>query len=143
MGTPSNTGADKTKSLVPHPDSLVGDISPIERFMFSTSEIDRSKTEVELELEAYRTRIDRITQACMLEGHPIIQWILNVSHDRTQLEQLSKGLNKVAELIERLDLLESRLEVLDAAANDPEWFAWAFADTSTMFNPDALLDNES
>lgn len=101
---------------------------PIQSFRFNTSSASFAKQEIDLQIEALELRIDNIVNKFTLDGNPIIAPIVQISHNKEELIGLSKGLSRVAELLEPLDLLRKRKEILDLAESDPGWLAWAFGD---------------
>lgn len=101
---------------------------PIDTFRFNASSASFAKKEIDLQIEALETRIDNIVNKFTLDGNPIIVPIMHISHNKEELIGLSKGLSRVAELLEPLDVLRKRKEILDLAESDPSWLAWAFGD---------------
>ena len=130
--------------LIPHPDKLPENLGIEEdatNFKFSTAAIEFSLKETNLMLEALRERLRKINDKFQLGGHPLINMILQISHDKDEIKGLAKGLDRVGDFIERLDALEQRYKILEVAKEDPTWFKWAFADFSDdLEHIDKLLE---
>ena len=103
-------------------------LKAIESFRFNPASANFAKKEIDLQIEALELRIDNIVNKFTLDGNPIIAPIIHISHNKDELIGLSKGLSRVAELLEPLDVLRKRKEILDLAESDPSWLAWAFGD---------------
>lgn len=101
---------------------------PLSKFVFTTALIPDAKRENELELEALRERINRLNKKCTIAEMTVIDKILSVSHDVEEIRALAKGLERVAQIIERHDKLEEREHVFNVAESDLGWFGSAFGD---------------
>jgi hypothetical protein len=61
---------------------------------------------------------------------------LQTSHDRSELKKFAKAVDRIADLIEAVDQLESKLKIIETAQKDPQWFAFAFGDFSQEIEKD-------
>lgn len=111
-----------------HPDTCPVDVTPIERFVFTTNSTDHALRETERLINEYESRIDEINKKYIVGGMPLIDRILMVSRDKDELKGLATGLAKIAGLVAALDELMVRKQVLDLAVKDPNFFGWAFGD---------------
>lgn len=117
-------------ALIPHPDTYDGPNTGIQKFVFDANMVGKAKRDVEQELDALRTRLDRICRELTLNEAPIIQYIVQVGQDKKELERIGKALPRVGEILERMQFLEDRSKVLEVASDDPGWMASAFGDLS-------------
>ena len=53
-----------------------------------------------------------------------------------ELKKFAKAVDRIADLIESVDQLESRLKIIETAQKDPQWFAFAFGDFSQEIDDD-------
>lgn len=126
-----------------YPEKIPTSISPIKNFYFSLENSKQIKRDLENQIDTLDDRIDKIVDHFTLQDMPVIRFILNLSHDKDELKNIAKALDRVADLIEAKDSLTPKLEVLKAAETDPNWFAWAFGDFSSdvEFGLDNILYN--
>lgn len=104
--------------------------APIDKFTFSLAMSNNVKLQVEEELNSIDSRIERIVNDVLLDGVPMIRFILQTSHDRKELKKFAKAVDRVADLIEHQDLLKNKLNIINHAQKDPSWFALTFGDFS-------------
>lgn len=104
--------------------------NPIDKFTFSVSMANAVKLQIEEELNTIDSRIDRIVNEVLLDGVPMIRFILQSSHDRKELKKFAKAVDRIADLIEHQDNLKNKLNIINHAQKDPSWFALTFGDFS-------------
>lgn len=109
---------------------------PIDTFTFSINASESVRSQIQSDLNVLESRLDRIINEVLLDGVPLIRFIIQTSRDKKELKKLAKAIDRVAELIEYQDKLQSKLSVIDFAKEDPSWFALTFGD----FSQD--IDNE-
>lgn len=118
-----------------YPEEKPKEVKPVETFVFSTAAISHSKEDTNLQIEALETRINKLVDkyGLTVNGHPfpVIEHILKISHDETELVGVGRALERVASLIGQLDELHDQRRAIELAEEKPEWFAWAFADLSS------------
>jgi hypothetical protein len=109
---------------------------PIKSFNFNIESSIESKKELKDQLYSIDERIEKIIQHFTIDDFPVVQIILNMTHDKETLKKLSKALDRVADLIEIKDNLVSKLRVIEQAEKDPAWFAYTFGDFSSNIDSD-------
>lgn len=116
------------------PETLPSNLVPLKKFTFTTDLVEVAKRDNQVLIDRYSERIDKIAQALMINDMPIIPAILSVTKDKAELKRLAQGIDRVADLAEVLDELQTRQNVLEYAERDPMWFAAAFADLEHEVN---------
>lgn len=115
---------------------------PIKSFKFSFDMVKNTKGNLQSEVQTLKDRIDKITDHFTVNDVPILRLILNVTDSRDDLKKLAKALDRLADLTEYYGSLVKKLNVIEQAELDPNWFALAFGDfeqdvdtaLSNMFN---------
>lgn len=125
-----------------YPEQIPKEQKPLDNFTFSLNLSNKVKVDLESELSAIEERINSIVNKVTVDGMPILKAILQTSHDKKELKRLAKGLDRVADLIEGSDHIKTRLNIIDVAHKDPDWFAWTFGDFSEQIDKhiESLLD---
>lgn len=117
-----------------HPEPQPNALTPIDRFVFSKRSISDAKADCELQLEALKARIDKINENFVItlsDGRgemTIIDKILDLTHDTEQLKGVAKGLARVADIIGSYDDVNERMQVLNLAKKNFNWFTANFGD---------------
>lgn len=106
------------------------DLPPIESFTFSLEAGRSASHDLDLQIQALKNRIGRISSKVEINGMAVLQALLGMTHDQHTLTVLGKALMTVAPLISQLDELEHRKAVVEFAVNEPQWLAATFADFS-------------
>jgi 5-bromo-4-chloroindolyl phosphate hydrolysis protein len=114
------------------------DDSPISSFTFSLQRGNKTKDELNSKFKTLSDRIDNLVNQFTIDDMPVLKPILNLTHSKSDLKRLAKALDRVADLIEVHDQLESKLKVLELAQSEPNWFASAFGDFETEI--DSAID---
>ena len=114
----------------------VPNASPIKNFNFNLDSSIETKKEITSQLSNIDERIEKIIQRFSIDDFPVVQVILNMTHDKETLKGLSKALDRVADLIEIKDNLSSKLKIINLAEKDPSWFAYTFGDFSSSIDSD-------
>lgn len=102
----------------------------INQFLFTLESSDSVKTELESQLDSLNERIQKIVNSVLLNDMPILSFILQNSHDKKDLKKFAKAVDRVADLIDLVDQIESRINIINVAQKDPDWFAFTFGDFS-------------
>ena len=100
----------------------------LKSFKFSFDMVKKSKDEIQSEAENLKERIDKIVEHFSVNDVPILKFILNVTESRDDLKKLSKAIDRLADLTEHYNNLTRKLNVIEQAEMDPNWFALAFGD---------------
>lgn len=99
----------------------------IDSFKFQLGAMTQVQKDNQLAVEALETRMRNIMEKLgTVKDVPVLQYIVNMTHDKTELKNLAKGLDRVADIIGDLDQAKAKQDVLDLAERDPLWFYWAF-----------------
>jgi len=102
--------------------------SNIESFNFSFAMAAKAKDSLEEQVSSVESRIEKIVDHFTINDAPILKFILNMNPTREDLKKLSKALDRLSDLVEIYNTLDSKLSVINAAEKDPNWFALAFGD---------------
>ena len=113
-----------------YPEERPQGIQPVKRFKIDLDHALTAEGDINLQIEALEMRIQRFIDKCQVRGAPIINHILNLTHDEEELARLGAGLQRVAGLVKTLDTLQDKKRVLEVAKQEPEWMAWAIGDFS-------------
>ena len=109
---------------------------PIKNFNFNLDSSIETKKEIISQLSNIDDHIEKIIQRFSIDDFPVVQVILNMTHDKETLKGLGKALDRVADLIEVKDNLASKLKIINLAEKDPSWFAYTFGDFSSNIDSD-------
>lgn len=109
---------------------------PIKTFNFNLDSSLETKKEIKSQLSSINDRIEKIVDHFQIDDFPVVQVILNMTHDKETLKGVSKALDRVADLIEIKDNLHSKLKIIEHAEKDPSWFASTFGDFSESIDKD-------
>jgi len=118
-----------------HPEKIPESVS-YDRFPFSAKASLEIQSELQTQLSTLNERIDKIASNVLVGDMPLIRFVLQTSHDRSELKKFAKAVDRVADLIEAVDQLESKLKIIETAQKDPQWFAFAFGDFSQEIEKD-------
>ena len=118
-----------------HPESIPK-INSYDKFPFSAKASLSVQSELQSQLETLNERIDKIASNVIVGDMPLVKFVLQTSHNKNELKKFAKAVDRVADLIEAVDQLESKLKIIETAQKDPEWFAFAFGDFSQEIDND-------
>jgi hypothetical protein len=127
-----------------YPEKIPEGLSSIDTFPFSVKAGKLAKKDIESQLDAVNSRIDKIVDHFIFSDTPILMFILRLTDKKADLKKLSKALDRVADLVEIQSDLNSRLSVLKVLESDPNWFATTFSDYSDEIDRDIsfIIDNK-
>lgn len=97
-------------------------------FKFSFARTKEAEKDIDLQINAIETFLDKITRGVEINGHPVVGYILQLTHEEPDLKRLGEALIKVAPHIKKLDDLKRRKDLFELAAKEPHWLQWAFGD---------------
>lgn len=97
-------------------------------FKFSFGRIKESERDLNLQISALEKFLDNVVQGLEIHGHPVVSYILQLTHEEDDLVRLGKALTKIAPRVQQLDNLKKRKDLFDLAVKDPNWLVWAFGD---------------
>jgi len=122
-----------------YPEKIPETKASINQFLFSLEASNSVKTDLESQLNTLNDRIQKIVNSVTLNDMPVLSFILQNSHDKKELKKFAKAVDRVADLIDAADKIESRLNIIETAQKDPDWFAFTFGDFSKEIDED--IDN--
>lgn len=109
---------------------------PMKTFNFNLDASLETKKEIKSQLSTVNDRIEKIVDHFQIDDFPVVQVILNMTHDKETLKGVAKALDRVADLIEIKDSLQSKLKIIEHAEKDPSWFASTFGDFADSIEQD-------
>jgi DNA repair exonuclease SbcCD ATPase subunit len=118
-----------------HPEAIPK-INSYDKFPFSAKASLSVQSELQSQLETLNERIEKIASNVIVGDMPLVKFVLQTSHNKNELKKFAKAVDRVADLIEAVDQLESKLKIIETAQKDPEWFAFAFGDFSQEIDDD-------
>ena len=118
-----------------HPEDIP-QVASYEKFPFSVKASLGVQSELQDQLQTLNDRIEKIASTVLVGDMPLIRFVLQTSHDKSELKKFAKAVDRVADLIEAVDQLEGRLKIIETAQKDPQWFAFAFGDFSQEIDKD-------
>lgn len=101
-------------------------------FNFSFALAQKTKTELE---ESHDKILERMTnivdsEKFFINGFPVLKNIVALQPKKNDLKKLSKALDRLADLVEVFQELDSKLSVINTVQEHHHWFAWACGDFS-------------
>lgn len=119
-----------------YPEKIPNNDQKIKQFLFSLETSESVKTELETQLSSLNDRIAKIVNSVTLNDMPILGFILQNSHDKKELKKFAKAVDRVADLIDAADSIENRINIIETAQKDPDWFAFTFGDFTKEIDED-------
>ena len=108
-----------------HPE-IIPEYVSYDKFPLSAKASLGIQSDLQTQLQTLNERIDKIVSNVLVGDMPLVRFVLQTSHDRSELKKFAKAVDRIADLIEAVDQLESKLKIIETAQKDPEWFAFAF-----------------
>lgn len=100
------------------------------QFVFSFARAFEAKRDIDLRIDALENRIENISRKIRLGEMPVMQMILQASHDPEELENLGNALLRVAKIIEPLDELRGHKNMIELAEKNRHLFIGLFGEFS-------------
>jgi len=119
-----------------HPEKIPENKGKVDQFLFSLKSSSSVRTELESQLSTLNERIQKIVNSVTLNDMPMIGFLLQNSHDKKELKKFAKAVDRVADLIDAADNIENRINIIDTAEKDPNWFALTFGDYTQEIDED-------
>lgn len=119
-----------------YPEKIPESFSDYENFQFSLKASSGLRDELKSQLDIITERIDKIVNTITVNDMPLIKFVLQSSHEKSELKKFAKAVDRVADLIEVHDQIQSKLSIIEAAQQDPKWFAFAFGDFTQEIDKD-------
>jgi hypothetical protein len=122
-----------------YPEKIPENKQKLTNFLFSLEASASVKSDLESQLNSLNERIQKIVNSVTLNDMPILSFVLQNSHDKKELKKFAKAVDRVADLVDAVDQIEARINIIDTAQKDPDWFAFTFGDFSKQIDED--IDN--
>lgn len=117
-----------------YPEQIPNSLNAVyDNFKFSFSMVNDTFKELQEHHSNLDARISQIvdSEKFFINGFPVLKNILMLSPKKNDLKKLSKALDRLADLVEAFDSLESKINLIETVRQDPHWFAGAFGDFSS------------
>lgn len=104
------------------------------RFTFDSIVHKPYHTKIEQEVNTLRDRMDTLANEALVNGHPLIKYILQTvtNPDPEELAVLGKALVRISELLPVFNRKSEQLSFINYAIEHPNETMLAFADTSGL-----------
>lgn len=119
-----------------HPERIPENKGTVDQFLFNLKSSSSVRTELESQLSTLNERIQKIINTVTLNDMPILGFVLQNSHDKKELKKFAKAVDRVADLVDAADNIESRINIINTAEKDPNWFAVTFGDYTKEIDED-------
>lgn len=126
-------------SVGSYPEKIPETKQKINQFLFSLEASNSVKSDLESQLSTLNERIQKIVHSVTLNDMPVLGFILQNSHDKKELKKFAKAVDRIADLIDAADKIEGKINIIETAQKDPDWFAFTFGDFSKEIDED--IDN--
>jgi hypothetical protein len=110
----------------------------INEFNFSFALAQQAKGALEKEHEELVERIAKITDSekFFINGFPVLKNIIQLGPKKADLKKISKAIDRLADLLELFQELDSKISVINTVQEHPNWFAWTFGDFAKEIDKD-------
>lgn len=104
----------------------------LHQFNFSFALAEKAKAEIEQEHEKILERISNIAESekFYINGFPVLKNIIHLNPKKQDLKKLAKAIDRLSDLIEIFEELDSKINLINTVQKNPNWFAWTFGDFS-------------
>ena len=117
-----------------YPEIIPEGIGSIDLFPFSFNAGKNVKKELTSQLDLVNSRMQKIIEHFVFDDMPVLMLILKVTSEKSDLKKMAKAIDRLADLVEIQETLNSRLNVLNLVESDPIWFTSTFSDyTSEIY----------
>jgi len=112
--------------------------SKINNFNFSFALANKAKDNIQSEHDSLEERISNIVESekFYVNGFPVLKNILMLQPKKSDLKKLAKAMDRLADLVEAYEEVQSKLSIIQAVEKDPNWFAWTFGDFTQEIDQD-------
>jgi hypothetical protein len=112
--------------------------SKINNFNFSFALANKAKGNIQSEHDSLEERISNIVESekFYINGFPVLKNILMLQPKKSDLKKLAKAMDRLADLVEAYEEIQSKLSIIQAVEKDPNWFAWTFGDFTQEIDQD-------
>jgi len=121
-----------------YPEKIPSNVNSINSFKFSFSHATKEKSKLTQSFQSINERIEQIANAekFYIDGIPIVRSLLGLNPTKNDFKKLSKVLDRLADLIEIQQNLNTKITVHDAITENPNWFIETFGDFSSEIDND-------
>lgn len=119
-----------------YPEKIPEGIGSIDLFPFSFNAGKNAKKELSSQLDTVNSRINKIVDHFVFDDMPILNLVLRVTNQKSDLKKMAKAIDRLADLVEIQQNISSRLNVLSIIESDPVWFTSTFSDYSSEIDSD-------
>jgi hypothetical protein len=119
-----------------YPEIIPEGIGSIDLFPFSFNAGKNVKKELTSQLDLVNSRMQKIIEHFVFDDMPVLMLILKVTTEKSDLKKMAKAIDRLADLVEIQQTLNSRLNVLNLVESDPIWFTSTFSDYASEIDKD-------
>ena len=119
-----------------YPEIIPEGIGSIDLFPFSFNAGQNVKKELTSQLDLVNSRMQKIIEHFVFDDMPVLMLILKVTSEKSDLKKMAKAIDRLADLVEIQETLNSRLNVLNLVESDPIWFTSTFSDYTSEIDKD-------
>lgn len=119
-----------------YPEIIPEGIGSIDLFPFSFNAGKNAKRELTSQLDLVNSRMQKIIEHFVFDDMPVLMLILKVTNQKSDLKKIAKAVDRLADLVEIQETLNSRLNVLNLVESDPIWFTSTFSDYASEIDKD-------
>lgn len=119
-----------------YPEIIPEGIGSIDLFPFSFNAGKNVKKELTSQLDLVNSRMQKIIEHFVFDDMPVLMLILKVTSEKSDLKKMAKAIDRLADLVEIQETLNSRLNVLNLVESDPIWFTSTFSDYTSEIDKD-------
>lgn len=107
-------------------------------FNFSFSRVSKNQSYIEKELDEVTERIIKIldSEKFQVNGFPVLKNIYALGPSRSDLKKIAKACDRLADLVNVINDLQSKMTVIQMAQDNPNWLAFAFGDFKEEIDKD-------
>lgn len=122
--------------MTDYPEKIPTNIKSIDTFPFSFQAAKTARKELEAQRDSVDERINKIVDHFIYSDVPILSYILRLTDEKSDLKKMSKAIDRLADLIEIKNKVDSKIAVINAVQSDPTWLTATFADYSSEIEDD-------
>lgn len=121
-----------------YPEKIPSNVNKINSFKFSFSNANVEKERLTESFDNVADRIEQIanSEKFFINGVPIIKSLMGLNPTKNDFKKLSKALDRLADLVEIRNNLNTKLTVHDVINENPNWFIETFGDFSSEIDDD-------
>ena len=112
--------------------------NPVNSFNFSFARTAKNQKKIENELNEITERILKIldSEKFHINGFPVLKNIYALGPDRSDFKKLAKACERLGDLVQIINDLQSKMTVIQMAQENPNWLTFAFGDFQEEIDKD-------